>query len=290
MGSHRSVREVSVPRWRRVTIVGAGVAVACATVAGVGIASGTTSPTPSVYTSLAPTAVGQYSVAGGGNKDVTVAGVDGVPSSATSVQLSVTALNESATSSLYVYATGTTQPSSANLRWATGEVATAPITTAVGTNGQIHLHNTTGTAQIKISVIGYYSPAPASGGVGYGGTVGGDEIASTDNGGTIVSSVTVPAGTYAVEATASMSLIDSTTTEQAVCNIRDPAGLAVSSSDTMLHASSSDETVAMTGLDTTSGGVMTFHCTALVNDNIRVLDVNLVAIKLSSATGFVIGG
>jgi hypothetical protein len=285
MGQHSSAR-VSSGRWgwRRVAIVGAGAGLACATVAGVGIAS-TAGSTPSVYSAIAPTVVGQYSLAASGNKDVTVAGVDGVPSSATSVQLSVTALNGSATSSLYLYATGATQPSSANLRWNAGEVSTVPITTGVGTNGQIHLHNTTGTAQIKISVIGYY--APELGSAGYAAT-GSGGIADFQDGGTTIVSLTVPAGTYEVQLTATMQSTDDSTTDQDTCYIHDPAGNSVGTWNMVLNSTTFELPAAMIGLDTTSGGAMTFYCYS-TNAHSNAEYSRLVAIKLSSATGYVAG-
>jgi hypothetical protein len=62
-----------------------------------------------VYSAIAPVTVLGKSLAADSNTDVVVAGVDGVPSNATSVQLSVTALSGTTTSSMYVYPTGSTR-------------------------------------------------------------------------------------------------------------------------------------------------------------------------------------
>jgi hypothetical protein len=101
------------------------------------------------------------------NIDVAVAGVGSVPSNATSVQLSVTALAGTSTSSAYVYPTGATKPTSANVRWETGETVTIPVTVAVGTGGKIHFSTDAGTVTVKVAVVGYFSPASAPGSAGF---------------------------------------------------------------------------------------------------------------------------
>jgi hypothetical protein len=255
---------------------------AVATVAGIGLASGTT--TTSVYTSLAPTVVGQYNMVANGNKDVVVAGLDGVPSDATSVQLSVTALNESATGSLYVYATGTTQPGSANLRWDAGDVSTAPITTAVGTSGQIHLHNTIGTVQVKVSVIGYYSSADAVSGAGYAGT----EAKIALNSGTQVASIGVYPGSYEVQARADLNLDSGADGDTVVCQIEDPTQTIVNRTVLTLLIPNGGTPISLLGLITTSGGDITLVCTA-VDSKTEADNVQLVAVQLSSASGTVTG-
>src|SRR3984957_17346823 len=210
MGSHRSMRAGSGHRrgWRSGVIVGVGMGFAVATVAGVGMASGTTGPTPSVYSAITPVTVLGRSLAADSNTDVTVAGVDSVPSNATSVQLSVTALSGTTTSSMYVYPTGATKPASPNVPRETGQTITIPVTVALGTGGKIRLTTDGGTVTIKVAVVGYFSPAPAPGSAGYAASVLTEQIADGANGGTTIASITVPAGLYEVHATASMSLDD----------------------------------------------------------------------------------
>jgi hypothetical protein len=290
MGQHSSARtEAGRFGWRRAVIAAVGIGVAFGTIGVVGLASGTTSPTPSVYSAITPVTVLGRSLAADSNTDVGIAGTGSVPSNATSVQLSVTALDGTTTSSMYVYPTGATKPTSANVRWETGQTITIPVTVAVGTSGRIRLTTDGGVVTIKVAVVGYFSPAPAPGSAGYAANNLSEQVASNANGGTIIASVTVPAGTYEIHATASMDLADSTTTDEATCNIHDPAGAPVSNAETSLTSSARDETVAMTGLDTTSGGAMTFNCTAVINNNIDADYIHLVAIKLSSATGYVTG-
>jgi hypothetical protein len=287
MGQHRSARTTAggtIRRLRRRTVA-AGVGVAMVALAGgIALAATDTNSSPSVYTAVSPTVVGQYNMVAGGNKDVPVAGVDGVPSSAISVQLSVTALNESATSSLYLYATGTTQPGSANMRWNASEVVTVPITTAVGTNGSIHLHNTTGTAQIKVSVIGYYSPANAASGAGYAGTANKIELGSE----TQVASIGVYPGTYEVQARADLNLDGGADSDTVVCQIEDPTQTIVNRTVLTLLSPNGGTPISLMGFVTTSGGDMELVCTA-VDSKTEADNVELVAVQLSSASGTVTG-
>ncbi len=271
---------------RRVMAAGAGVALVGA-VGGIALADGGSAP--SVYTSIAPAVVGQYSMVAGGNKDVVIGGIDGVPDSATSVQLSVTALNESATSSLYLYATGTPQPASANLRWNAGQVVTVPITTAVG-GKEIHLHNTVGTAQIKISVIGYYSPANAASGAGYAVQVNDATPLSTES--TVVATLTVPAGSYEVHAkiVAAFPPDGPTDSDDVECQIVDPSSNQMDDASAVVGIGNINQTLSLVGLDTTSGGAFALNCTSDEASDTSAYEADLVAVQLSSATGSVTGG
>jgi hypothetical protein len=289
MGNHRSVRAgVGRRGWRRAVIAGVSVGVAFGTVGVVGLASGTTSPTPSVYSAIAPVTVLGRSLAADSITDVTVAGVDGVPSNATSVQLSVTALDGTTTSSMYVYPTGATKPTSANVRWDTGEVVTIPVTVAVGTSGDVRLSTDAGTVTVKVAVVGYFSPAPAPGSAGYSQT--GDNIAISDasDGGTLVASLDVPAGSYAIQASATVSFIGGKT-DVVTCALDDPTPTSFANSSVQVGSSDVAESAVLTGLDTTSGGVMTLSCGG-TNANAKADNVELIALRLSSATGSVVGG
>jgi hypothetical protein len=284
MGRHSSSRTTTgTTRRLRRRVVAAGVGVAMVAAAG-GIALATDSGSaPSVYTSIAPTVVGQFNVVAGGNRDATVAGVDGVPSSATSVQLSVTALNESATSSLYVYATGATQPGSANMRWNAGVVTTVPITTAVGTNGKIHLHNTTGTAQIKISVIGYYTPD-------LGPTALGKTAFSTFLSTTAVNVavLTLPAGTYSVIAKLNLQQ-NAASADVVTCVASDPNFSSIDDGSQSLPATVGYQgTMTLSGLVTMDAGQIAFSCNDSTGGAVAS-EIHLTAIQLGSASGDVTG-
>jgi hypothetical protein len=291
MGQHSSARAATGRfGWRRIVIGAITVGAVSATVAGVGLASGT--PTSSVYSAITPVTVLGKSLAADSNTDVVVAGVGSVPSNATSVQLSVTALGGTTTSSMYVYATGTTKPTSANVRWASGQTITIPVTVAVGTAGKIRLTTDGGTVTIKVAVVGYFSPAPAPGSTGYAATADGVSIVNFFSGGTNVVSVTVPPGTYEVQAKATMELNNGEpdgTEDNISCYLEDPTSTLFDHTD--LNVSTSDQfgPTSLMGFDTTtSGGAMTLYCSDIGSAS-SADDVQLGAIRLSSATGAVSG-
>ncbi len=145
-----------------------GLAAACVgvLVGGIGFAAGT-SGTSSVYTPVAPVKIFDQVFATSVHKNVLVAGANGVPSTATAVQLSVTALDESTAGSLDVYANGSPTPASSNLNWEQGQLVTSLVTPEVGTNGKVELDNLgSGSAVIEITVEGYYSPQGSGGPAG----------------------------------------------------------------------------------------------------------------------------
>jgi hypothetical protein len=280
MGNHRSVRAGSGRwGWRRVAIVGTGAGLACVTVTGIALASGTS--TPSVYSAVAPVTVLGKSLAAGSNIDVTVAGVGSVPSNATSVQLSVTALTGTTTSSMYVYPTGATKPTSANVRWLSGETVTIPVTVAVGTGGKVHLATGGGVVTIKVAVVGYFSPAAAPSGAGHGAASNGDILSSIDE--TLITSVDVPAGTYYLQAKSVLILIGGTV-DEVECNLRDSTGVIDTSYATLSTDINRTGISLMRLYETEFGDTVSMVCTD-DNSNAEADDSRLVAIQLSSADG-----
>jgi hypothetical protein len=285
MGQHSSARASSgqLRVWRKAAIVGVGIGFAYATVGMVGLASGTTTPTPSVYSAITPVTVLGRSLAADSNTDVTVAGVDSVPSNATSVQLSVTALSGTTTSSMYVYPTGATKPTSANVRWETGETITIPVTVAVGASGKIRLTTDGGTVTIKVALVGYFSPE--AGGAAYATTAG--NVGITVQGATIVQ-VVVPAGTYELQTRATL-VYTGTDSEVVSCSLTDPADNTVGSSQTVLNTKIYETSISLLGLDTTSGGTIRLSCSDVEQEAGAANDA-LVVTQISSATGTVTGG
>jgi hypothetical protein len=284
MGNHRSMRAASGRwGWRRVAVLGAGAGLACATVAGSALASGTS--TPSVYSSIAPVTVLGKILAAGSSIDVTVAGVGSVPSNATSVQLSVTALSGTTTSSMYVYATGATKPTSANVRWQTGETVTIPVTVAVGTGGKIHLNTDGGTVTIKVAVVGYFSPADAPSGAGHGAQSNGNILAATDE--SEITSVDVPAGKYFLQAKSVLILIGGTA-DQVECTLQDSSGVIDTSRVQLSTATNVADISLMRLYDSEFGSTVSMQCTD-DNANAEADDSRLVAIQLSSSDGDVGG-
>jgi hypothetical protein len=288
MGQHSSARAGSGQRrgWRRAAIVGIGLGFGFATVGVVGLASGTTNT--SVYTAIAPVKVLGKSLAANSNTDIFIAGGPIVPSNATSLQLSVTALSGTTTSSMYVYPTGATKPTSANVRWQAGQTVTIPVTVAVGTSGAIRLTTDGGTVTVKVSVVGYFSPAAAPGSSGYATQSDNIDIADGSDPITTIASLSVPAGTYEVQAKGFIFL-KTGTADTADCYLKDPTDAIIDIGGAEVDTDISEVPISMMGLDTTSGGPMTLQCYD-IGSHAGTFNVELVAIQLSTATGIVTGG
>ncbi|MHB8264220.1 MAG: IPT/TIG domain-containing protein, partial [Acidimicrobiales bacterium] len=88
-----------------------------------------------------------------------------LPSSGvTAVTLNVTATDETASSFVTVYPTGSVRPMASNLSIYPHTTVANLVTVPVGVNGQISLYNNSGTADMVVDVEGYYA---SSGGNGY---------------------------------------------------------------------------------------------------------------------------
>ncbi|MFN8040872.1 MAG: fibronectin type III domain-containing protein, partial [Acidimicrobiales bacterium] len=105
-----------------------------------------------------PEQVGPYSTpwAAGTVRDVTVAGVGGVPANATAVTLNVTVTGTTAASFLTLWPKGDSQPTASNLNWSAGQTIPNAVTVKVGTGGQVQVFNPSGNATVIVDVVGYY--------------------------------------------------------------------------------------------------------------------------------------
>jgi hypothetical protein len=125
------------------------------------------SPTPSYCAGEnLPTANASLtSLAGGKSENVTVTGVDSVPSSATAVVINVTAVNMTTSGYFSIYPEGSTPAVVSSLNWtAKSGVVTNLVTVPVNTsNGEITVANggTSGTVNYIVDIEGYYA-APGS--------------------------------------------------------------------------------------------------------------------------------
>ena len=104
-------------------------------------------------------------VGSGQSINVQVAGVNGIPSSATAVSLDVAETNATAASFLTAYPTGATQPTASNLNWAPGNTLASQVVASVGTGGDATLFNHAGNVDFVVDVTGYYTAAGTSGSV-----------------------------------------------------------------------------------------------------------------------------
>lgn len=126
----------------------------------------TVAGTGSAYTALAPSRLLDTRTTAplGPNSslNLTVAGVSGVPSTATAVTLNVTVTDTTAASYLSVYPAGGSQPTVSNLNWTRGETVPNLVIVPVGTGGQTTLYNDAGSADVIVDLEGYFAPETAS--------------------------------------------------------------------------------------------------------------------------------
>jgi hypothetical protein len=84
-------------------------------------------------------------------------GTTGVPTTATAVEVNVTAAAGTNPSFLTVYPAGATLPVASNLNFAADEVVANRVIVGVGTNGVIEVYNHTGTVSVDVDIDGYYA-------------------------------------------------------------------------------------------------------------------------------------
>ena len=105
---------------------------------------------------LLDTRTGVYTNGPGGRVDLQVLGRGGVPASGvTSVYLTLTVTCPTAGSFLTVYAGGTHLPVASNQNFGAGQTRSALVAAPVGSDGDISIYNSGGTAQIVADVLGY---------------------------------------------------------------------------------------------------------------------------------------
>jgi streptogramin lyase len=92
-------------------------------------------------------------------KALQVAGVAGVPTSATTVVMNVTVTDGDAGSFLQVWPTGAPRPNSSNLNFAAGETIPNLVTVKLGTGGKVSVLNAVGNVHVIADVVGYFDPS-----------------------------------------------------------------------------------------------------------------------------------
>ena len=116
-------------------------------------------PPQRIFDTRQASQVGPYSTPFGPNesRDVTVAGLGGVPpTGVTAVVLNVTVTDTTSSSYLTVYPTGVpVRPVASNLNWVGGKTIPNLVEVALGTGGQISVYNAYGTVDVIIDVAGY---------------------------------------------------------------------------------------------------------------------------------------
>ena len=101
----------------------------------------------------------------GGTLDLRIGGIAGVPASATSVILNVTAVAPSADTDVRVYPTPVTAspvPVVSNLNLERGATRANLVTVPLGESGQVRLRNSRGSTHLVADLAGWYAPAGAA--------------------------------------------------------------------------------------------------------------------------------
>jgi len=89
--------------------------------------------------------------------DVTVRGVGGVPASAESVVVNVTAVSPTTGSWLTVWPSGEARPNASSLNYVAGLVVPNLVIAKIGTNGKISVYNANGAVHVIVDILGYLS-------------------------------------------------------------------------------------------------------------------------------------
>jgi hypothetical protein len=100
-------------------------------------------------------------------RNLPVGGFAGVPNSADSVVLNVTATGPAAGGWLTLFPTGQSLPTASNLNFAAGQSVANLVTVKLGTSGQVSINNTGttpsgGAVDVIGDVVGYYEATPGS--------------------------------------------------------------------------------------------------------------------------------
>ncbi len=99
----------------------------------------------------------------GQTRDVTVAGVAGVPADADAVVLNVTVTDTTASSYLSLWPSGESRPLVSSLNWTPGQTTPNAVTVKAGTSGNISIYNLTGSVDVIADIVGYYDQGPGDG-------------------------------------------------------------------------------------------------------------------------------
>jgi hypothetical protein len=102
--------------------------------------------------------VGPYTTKWGANvtRNVTVAGVAGVPADADAVVLNATVTGTTGSSYLTVWPAGQTQPLASSLNWGAGKTIANAVTVKVGSGGQVSVLNAAASTHVIFDVVGYF--------------------------------------------------------------------------------------------------------------------------------------
>ena len=110
---------------------------------------------PSSMSGLTDSCTGKTLTAAG-TLQVAVAGVGGVPSSASAVVVNVTVTGGSAGSFLSAYPAGGSRPSTSDLNWRPGETVANLTIVKLGSSGALDFYNNAGSVNVIVDVVGWF--------------------------------------------------------------------------------------------------------------------------------------
>jgi hypothetical protein len=88
---------------------------------------------------------------------VHVAGLAGVPASAEAVALNVTVTDTTGPGGYLTVYPGGSRPLASNLNWTAGQTVANLVVAAVNSSGEVTIYNHSGSADVVVDVLGYYS-------------------------------------------------------------------------------------------------------------------------------------
>ena len=97
-------------------------------------------------------------VTAAGTLSVPVAGMGGVPTTASAVVANVTVTGTTAGSYLTVYPATSARPLASDLNWTEGETVPNLVVAELGTNGAVDIYNAQGSTDVIIDVAGWFTP------------------------------------------------------------------------------------------------------------------------------------
>ncbi len=103
-------------------------------------------------------------VSAGATLDLQVAGLAGVPATGvSSVAVNLTAVGSSAAGYLTVYPSGQARPATSSLNFERGVDTANMVVAKLGANGKISIFNASGSTDVLVDVVGYYSDGRTAG-------------------------------------------------------------------------------------------------------------------------------
>ncbi len=112
---------------------------------------------PSPYNQCNGSGGSAKTIGSGGTLTIEAAGLPDVPSSATAIVAAVTTLNETASGFLTIYPAGASRPTTSEINFTSGATDNNEVTVGVGTSGDITIYNSSGSTDVLVDLLGYYT-------------------------------------------------------------------------------------------------------------------------------------